>query len=324
MSRAKIRGSSLAWRFAGLLAGTLFAVSPANAGQGLSQISLLHTATPGDQGNIVLDWTYLDHPLLNGNPEAVILVTHNISGGNVVYNENEIGVWYDTLGKQQWTIFHLNGSAMIENATFNVLVLQHDDADVFVHTSFLVNIDGNSTYLSHPQINGNPEALVFVTHNRNPSGVIPGVINDHVIGVYYDPFLAGGRWAIFNQDLAAMPENASFNVLVVDPMADNAFSTLAQPNMIVPELTGLDHPTTNDQPGAMLLLTQSWNPQGGLGVYNDEVVGVGYDILEGAWFIINESKNNMPDEAGFNVLSAPFFADGFESDDVSWWSSTVP
>ena len=58
--------------------------------------------------------------------------------------------------------------------------------------------------------NGNPNAIVVVTPNWNPGGVCPCVYNNHPIGVWY----TGSQWAIFNQDIAAMPVNASFNVYV--------------------------------------------------------------------------------------------------------------
>jgi hypothetical protein len=66
------------------------------------------------------------------------------------------------------------------------------------------------TFINIAAINGHPEAKLQVTQNWNP-GAGAGVYNNHNIGVYY----IGGstqRWAIFNQDHAAMTPNASFNV----------------------------------------------------------------------------------------------------------------
>ena len=50
------------------------------------------------------------------------------------------------------------------------------------------------------------------TPNYNPGGG-SGTYNNHPVGVFY----IGARWAIFNQDLASMLNNAAFNVLVVKP-----------------------------------------------------------------------------------------------------------
>ena len=37
-----------------------------------------------------------------------------------------------------------------------------------------------------------------------------GVFNGHQVGVWY----TGSRWSVFNQDSAAMPVNAEFDVIV--------------------------------------------------------------------------------------------------------------
>lgn len=81
----------------------------------------------------------------------------------------------------------------------------------FVHRSTLENSSENSTYLDDPLTNGNPDAFVSVTQNWNPGGE-GDTYNDHAIGVWYDS--GARRWAIFNQDRAAMPEGAAFNVIV--------------------------------------------------------------------------------------------------------------
>jgi hypothetical protein len=84
---------------------------------------------------------------------------------------------------------------------------------VFVHRATPENIAGNNTYLDSPQINGDPNVVLYVTQNWNPGGGA-GTYNEHPIGVWYDPSLQ--RWAIFNQDLEAMPEGAAFNVAVLE------------------------------------------------------------------------------------------------------------
>ncbi len=85
------------------------------------------------------------------------------------------------------------------------------DESVFVHRAAPENISGNSTYLDDPLADGNPEAVVSVTQNWNPDGGT-GTYNDRPVGVWYDA--EAGQWAIFNQDRAAMPEGAAFNVVV--------------------------------------------------------------------------------------------------------------
>jgi len=81
---------------------------------------------------------------------------------------------------------------------------------VFVHEATPDNILGNSTYLDHPLVNDNPNAVLHITQNWNPEAGV-GTYNDYTIGTWYDP--DARRWAIYNQDLAAIPDGAAFNVI---------------------------------------------------------------------------------------------------------------
>ena len=83
----------------------------------------------------------------------------------------------------------------------------------FFHIARAANTIGNRTYIDHPLTNDNPNAIVFVTQNWNPSGVGPGEYNDQPIGVLYSS--AAQKWAIFNQDYNIdMPVDAAFNIIV--------------------------------------------------------------------------------------------------------------
>ncbi|HEY6907687.1 MAG TPA: T9SS type A sorting domain-containing protein, partial [Ignavibacteriaceae bacterium] len=55
--------------------------------------------------------------------------------------------------------------------------------------------------------NGNPAAIFFITQNWNPPAG-GGIYNNAATGVWYD----GSHWAVFNQDISAMPVGAAFNV----------------------------------------------------------------------------------------------------------------
>jgi hypothetical protein len=83
---------------------------------------------------------------------------------------------------------------------------------VFVHHATPENTSANSTYLDGPPTDGNPNAVIVVTQNWNPGGS-HGKYNDHPIGVWYDRDRS--KWAVFNQDRAAMPVGADFNVAVL-------------------------------------------------------------------------------------------------------------
>lgn len=85
-----------------------------------------HTATSGAGGNIVGNLTRLDHPLLNGDPNALVFVEHVYqSPGANVYVPGGVGVYYD-VSVGRWTIFRDDASlpAMPAGARFNVLVVK--------------------------------------------------------------------------------------------------------------------------------------------------------------------------------------------------------
>jgi hypothetical protein len=78
---------------------------------------------------------------------------------------------------------------------------------VFIHLTSAANTAGQVTTIDNPLTNGDPDAIVLVTHRWT------GTHLNHATGVYY----TGTQWAIFNEDLAAMPLGVPFNVLVVKP-----------------------------------------------------------------------------------------------------------
>ena len=170
-----------------------------------------------------------------------------------------------------------------------------DEDGIFVHSATDENSRGDYTYLSHPRIDGVPDAVVLAA----PSG--PYGRN---IGVWYEP--RERRWAIFNQDRSAVPAGATFRVAVPEP--SRAFVHRATPANTVGNATYLDDPLTNGRRGAEVSVTQNWNPGGGNGIYNDRPVGALYDEDVDRWFVYNEGGSRVPEGAAFNV-AAPEAAD---------------
>ena len=254
----------------------------------------VHSATAA---NIASNWTTIDHPRTNDNPNAIVLVTQNYNPGGVgTYNDHSIGVWY-AKGAKTWAVFNQDMASMPEGADFNVLVATTDSA-ACVHTATAASIAGNSTYMDHPLTNDNPNAIVLVTQNWNPGGV-GNTYNDHPIGVWYSN--GAKKWAIFNQDLASMPTDAAFNVLI--PALDTSvFVHSATAANITLNWTYIDHLLTNNNPNAIVLATQNWNPSGVGSTYNNHPIGVFYDSVEFKWAVFNQDIASMPDGAAFNIL----------------------
>lgn len=85
------------------------------------------------------------------------------------------------------------------NAKFNVIV---DHPQSFRHT-VATRSSGHITTLDNATTNNRPSAFVF------PTQLWQGVYNKHEVGVWY----SANKWKIYNEDRAALPVNAKFNVL---------------------------------------------------------------------------------------------------------------
>ena len=176
----------------------------------------------------------------------------------------------------------------------------HKPADEasFVHRATDENSRGDyTTYINDPSINGDEKAIVLVilSTDRGNSG---DATYEHNIGVWYEG-VNEKKWAIFNQDRAAILGGAAFQVVV--PPASQSFVHQAVPGNTISNCTYLDNPLTNGEPHAELSVTQNWNPGGGRGVYNDHPIGVVYDQDVQQWVIYNQEGTLMPNGAAFNV-----------------------
>jgi aromatic ring-opening dioxygenase catalytic subunit (LigB family) len=251
--------------------------------------TLLHVAA---QSNMTGNWTAIDSELANNNPDAIMLVTSNWNppGHDGVYNNHSIGVWYTGT---RWAIYNQDIAAMPQGASFNVRIL-NAGSNSFVHTATSSNITDNWTAIDSELANNNPDAILMVTSNWNPSGR-DGVYNNHPIGVWY----TGTHWAIYNQDMAAMPQGASFNVRVFNA-GESVFVHTATSSNITDNWTAIDSELANNNPDAIIMVTSNWNPPGHDGVYNDHPIGVWYTGTH--WAIYNQDMAAMPQGASFNVL----------------------
>jgi hypothetical protein len=166
----------------------------------------------------------------------------------------------------------------------------------FVHRATDENSRGDYTYISDPSINADANAIVLVEPTLD-GGNARGATYDHNIGVWYEP--VAQRWAIFNQDRAVVPAGTTFKVVV--PAASDSFVHQATFDNTVGNITYLNDPLTNGKPGAVLSVTQNWNPGGGRGVYNNHPIDVVYDKDVEKWAIYNQDGAPMPYGAAFNV-----------------------
>jgi hypothetical protein len=155
------------------------------------------------------------------NPNALLLASHMVNpvkGMPGIDFEGYFGTYFEpgtgAPYSQRWTIYNEagGGSPNPGPVAFNIADVTKlkfgGVASSFVFTTSAANISSYIATISNPLTDGEPGAVVFVQHLYKPGS---SVYHNHPVAVYYD----GGQWRIFNEDFAAMPENASFAVAVV-------------------------------------------------------------------------------------------------------------
>ncbi|MBK9655258.1 MAG: hypothetical protein IPO66_07210 [Rhodanobacteraceae bacterium] len=213
-----------------------------------------------------------------------------------------LGLWWDG---SAWTIFRQTtglGPAMPLGRRFQVL-LDLDSNVSYVHSATATDISGNSTRLDRSGLNATPSALPIVSQRYNPNDVF----NNSSIGVWYD----GSRWRIFNQQPTlglppAMPEGASFNVLVPNPLFATGHHAFRSELAIATFSRFLDHPLLNDTACAHPFVTASYNPNN---VYVPSALVIGRNVRADdgrtAWFIERGDGAQIPADAAFHVYVDP-------------------
>ncbi len=257
----------------------------------VSQNMFVHTATAG---NISADASFIDHPDLNNNPGAHLLVSHNWnpSGATGVYNTEATGLFYsDALN--QWSVYNESGASMIEGASFNIYF--GDSSDISLHIADAANVGSLPGYsvINHPDANNNPNALIVLSTYYNPNSLR----NNHNYGVWYDE--GDGRWNIYTEDFADIPLDSAFFV-GVNPTTAATAKHVATAGNISSNWTVIDHPLLNGDPDAMFVFTHNWGTSGtSANVVMDNTMGVWYDGSN--WAIFTEDLTAMPQDAEFDI-----------------------
>lgn len=158
---------------------------------------------------------------------------------------------------------------------------------VFTHNTASSNIGGHITTIDNAATNENANKLLFVTQ------VYSGKYNNEPFGVWYN----NGKWTIYQENKTKLEGAETYNVLAVDA-SNSAFMHKATPQNIVNNWTTIDHQSCNNNPNAVILVTQNWK-----GTYNPKSIGVWYN--NGKWTIYNQDKSAIPTGANFNVLVLP-------------------
>ncbi len=232
----------------------------------------------------------IDNDSINNQPYSGCIITACFYPDDIAFNYYP-ALFYDG---GRWNIYNeTTGSPIPENASFNVLAPSHN-GNSFVHAANTLNITSYITRINNPTINNHPGALIFVTHDLTTAPVA----NNKAIGVFFN----GTYWNIFNEDISAFPDGASFHIFGVDTTSTHAFLHTTTASSIANNISYLSNPILDHNPNAVIIITH--NPVSGFGIYNNHPTGVLYNATLGLWGIFNEDSAAMPVGTSFNVLIA--------------------
>lgn len=255
----------------------------------------VHTATVN---NSFSNFTIIDHPDLNHNPDAGIVFAHvwNPNEGPGVYNNNVSGLWYDGAS---WNIFNEDFDVdMVIGSSYNVYIA--DPANVITHISTVANIGSLDLYTvidddAFNELNPGPYAVISNYWNPN------SVYNNNTYGFWYDSVLE--RRIIYTEGFNAIPEGAAFKILVNgDEVGVVRFTHIVTTENNISNWSVIDHSSLNGNPNATFVFSHYWGVNGALSEVNlDQVLGVWYDGAN--WAIYREDiTDQIPVGMAFAII----------------------
>lgn len=155
---------------------------------------------------------------------------------------------------------------------------------VFTHIATTSNIVKHLTKIDHEAINNDENKLLFVTQ------VFSDHYNNHPFGVLYN----NEKWSIQQENKVGIDSGSIYNILAIDA-SEYAFIHQTTAENSDKNWTTIDHYNCNDNPNAILLVTQNWK-----GIYNPKTIGIRYQA--GKWQIFNQDRSEVPKGTNFNVL----------------------
>ncbi len=175
---------------------TIFLILLITCFYGYGQTFQHTTYTTNCTGNL----TFLDHPQLNGNPQA-IFIAKSISGPDM---GTVIGLSYSQ-PKQRWAI------ALVKIGTVNMSIGNIYEITLgasFIHDANPTNITGNKSKIVHPLLRG-AGYKVDLTLNHNPAGSFAGTNYNHCTVIYEN-----GSYYIVQLSEDEFPTGTSYNLLL--------------------------------------------------------------------------------------------------------------
>jgi hypothetical protein len=273
-----------------------YAATPAHARvRNSARVTSSHLLQTATASNTTGDFTEINSSATNGKPHAILFVTEYTTSSAPVDNHS-YGVFY---AGSEWAIFNEDQQPMPVGAQFFVLAFSGSSSTDFTLTASSGDVDGDSAFINSPMTNGKPTVKLQVTQNWNPGGV-GGVYNNHIVGVWDN----GAQWGAFNEDGTNMPVGPSFNVLVGSGTSGGSLALQkATPSNISGNITSITNSHSSNHPGALVFVTQDWNPGHHGGTFDFSALGVAYPLrIGGKWAVVNLDGSAMGNKTAFNLL----------------------
>ncbi len=90
---------------------------------GTNKFAFIHTKT--STNSYASNGTSIDNPLINNDPNVILIVTHNLyATTGATYVNTPVGVYYDG-GTGKWIIFTENNTAITNGVAFNVIAIKY-------------------------------------------------------------------------------------------------------------------------------------------------------------------------------------------------------
>ncbi len=257
--------------------------------------------------------TYLDHPDLNGNPNANIVYKHvwNPNGQSGVFNNNIDGLWYTG---SQWTIYNettTTGPDMVLGAQFFIYIAS-SPSNVITHIASIANQypgEPSATIIDDPNFNGNnPGPYAIMSHYWNPNSTY----NNQNYGFFYDPLLE--KRCIFSENGADIPTDAAFKILINGTGTISRFTHQATATNIIDNYTIIDHASLNNNPNATFVYEHYWGVNGSSNVILDKKLSAWYNGAN--WSIYTEDQSPMPEGIAFDIIVAEQEVLGAEDNEI--------
>lgn len=273
---------------------------------------ILHVATVD---NTEPGQTHVDEPLLNdfeGTSYPLVVGFRNPAGGSGVANPDDFDIFWNGIDNR-WAISNRSGDVPL-GATFVVWVPRPLELQLpglgatYRHLMTVANTTGAVTTLSHPLLDGHPEARVQAHWGGG------GFFLATAPAAFYDG--AASRWKVRNQDGSNLPvptwvhvgvdrcglgrDAATVELATVDcaaPDGATCVADLSAPRGFLPMFAALD-----------------------AGVLDDHPIAAYWDEVGESWDVINEDAAAMPAGADFfAAFSSLIFEHGFDGGTSRGW-----